>query len=201
VTDISRPLTLSDGIMVKVEEVEKDESVSDEMPELETAEGGDDQEGEEKAGKLNRAEKKIRKTISKLGLTQIYGIMRVTVKKSKAILFVIPKPDVWKASHSDTYLIIGEARIEDLSSHAASQAANMISQPPSMPAGYPPKEVETIVEEPEEVEDDEEVEAGDIEEKDIELVISQVSCSRSKAINALKASNKDVVEAIMALSE
>lgn len=45
------------------------------------------------------------------------------------------------------------------------------------------------------------VDAGDIEEKDIELVMSQVNCSRAKAIGALKASDKDVVEAIMTLSE
>lgn len=190
--------------MVKIEEDVKDES-SDEMPELENAEGAEDDGAGGKGGKLNRAEKKIRKTISKLGLTPVYGIMRVTVKKSKAILFVIPKPDVWKASHSDTYLIIGEARIEDLSSQSAAHAAQMIHQPPAVnnPTGYPEKAVEDdapeAVEEADEEDDD--VEAGDIEEKDIELVISQVSCSRGKAINALKASNKDVVEAIMALSE
>jgi nascent polypeptide-associated complex subunit alpha len=131
--------------------------------------------------------------------------MRVTVKKSKAILFVIPKPDVWKASHSDTYLIIGEARIEDLSSQQANHAAQMMTPPPNMTqpgAGYPPKEAEAIEEVDEVVEeDDEDVDAGDIEEKDIELVMSQVACSRAKAVTALKASDKDVVEAIMTLSE
>lgn len=193
--------------MVKVEEVEKDELSSDEMPELQDA-GDEDEAGESpgKAGKLNRAEKKIRKTIAKLGLTQIYGIMRVTVKKSKAILFVIQKPDVWKASNSDCYLIIGEARIEDLSSQHANQAAQMMTPPPQMSngTGYPEKAVESIkeeVEEDDDEEDDADVDAGDIEEKDIELVMSQVNCSRAKAVNALKGCNKDVVEAIMTLSE
>jgi nascent polypeptide-associated complex subunit alpha len=194
--------------MVKVEEVDKDAESSDEMPELQDA--GDQEEGEGaspgKTGKLNRAEKKIRKTIAKLGLTQIYGIMRVTVKKSKAILFVIQKPDVWKASNSDCYLIIGEARIEDLSSQHANQAAQMMTPPPAMnngAGGYPAaiKEEEKQIEEVEEDDDDEEVDAGDIEEKDIELVMSQVNCSRAKAVNALKNSDKDVVEAIMTLSE
>jgi len=190
--------------MVKVEEVEKEELSSDEMPELENAEEGEEgEESPEKTGKLNRAEKKIRKTIAKLGLTPIPGIMRVTVKKSKAILFVIPKPDVWKASNSDTYLIIGEARIEDLSSQQAHQAAQMMAPPAQQAnAGYPPKEVEAIKEEVEAEEEEEgDVDAGDIEEKDIELVMSQVNCSRAKAIGALKASDKDVVEAIMTLSE
>lgn len=192
--------------MVKIEEDKADDLSSDEMPELQEA-GGDDEEGASpgKTGKLNRAEKKIRKTIAKLGLTQIYGIMRVTVKKSKAILFVIQKPDVWKASNSDCYLIIGEARIEDLSSQHANQAAQMMTPPPAMNngSGYAEKPEAIKEEEVEDVEeeDDEDVDAGDIEEKDIELVMSQVNCSRSKAINALKASDKDVVEAIMTLSE
>ena len=107
--------------------------------------------------RLNRAEKKIRKTIAKLGLTPITGIMRVTVKKSKAILFVIPKPDVWKASHSDTYLIIGEARIEDLSSQHAQNAAQMMAPPPQQAAAYPPKEAIEAIKEEDEVEEDEEV--------------------------------------------
>lgn len=189
--------------MVKVEEVEKEDLSSDEMPELENAEEGEEgaEDSTEKTGKLNRAEKKIRKTIAKLGLTPIPGIMRVTVKKSKAILFVIPKPDVWKASHSDTYLIIGEARIEDLSSQQAHNAAQMMAPPPQQAAAYPPKEVEAIKEEEEEEEEEENVEAGDVDEKDIELVMSQVNCSRAKAVGALKASDKDVVEAIMTLSE
>ena len=42
------------------------------------------------------------------------GIARVTVKKSKNILFVIGQPDVYKSPFSDTYIIFGEAKLEDL---------------------------------------------------------------------------------------
>jgi nascent polypeptide-associated complex subunit alpha len=34
------------------------------------------------------------------------------------ILFVIQKPDVFKAPGTDTYIIFGEAKIEDLSAQA-----------------------------------------------------------------------------------
>eukprot|EP00501_MAST-03F_sp_TOSAG23-6_P001496 GSMAST32.ASY1.ANO1.1555.1 assembled CDS len=50
----------------------------------------------------------------------VNGITRVTVKKSKNILFVIKKPDVFKSPASDTYVIFGEAKIEDLSAQAQS---------------------------------------------------------------------------------
>jgi hypothetical protein len=39
------------------------------------------------------------------------------------ILFVINQPDVFKSPASDTYIIFGEAKIEDLSAAAQSQAA------------------------------------------------------------------------------
>ena len=43
-------------------------------------------------------------------LTEI-GITRVTIRKSKNILFVISKPDVYKSPASDTYIVFGEAKV------------------------------------------------------------------------------------------
>jgi len=54
------------------------------------ATGDDSQTGPKQ--KQNRSEKKARKAILKLGLKAVPGIVRVTVKKAKNILFVIPKP-------------------------------------------------------------------------------------------------------------
>lgn len=49
--------------------------------------------------------------MSKLGLRQIQGVTRVTIQKSKNILFVIAKPDVFKSPASDTYVVFGEAKV------------------------------------------------------------------------------------------
>lgn len=57
---------------------------------------------------------------------------------------------------------------------------------------------DAIVEEEEE--DDTEIEAGDVEEKDIDLVIQQAGCNRNKAIKALQTNNGDIVNAIMELT-
>merc|ERR1712054_436420 len=54
--------------------------------------------------KQSRGEKKARKIMSKLGLKQVTGVSRVTIRKSKNILFVINKPDVYKNPASDTYI-------------------------------------------------------------------------------------------------
>ena len=56
-----------------------------------------------------------------MGLKPVPGVARVTIKKSKNILFVIQKPDVFKSGDgtksqgTDTYIVFGEAKIEDLS--------------------------------------------------------------------------------------
>ena len=58
--------------------------------------------------KQSRGEKKARKIMSKLGLKQVTGVSRVTIRKSKNILFVINKPDVYKNPASDTYIVFGK---------------------------------------------------------------------------------------------
>lgn len=50
-------------------------------------------------------------------------------RQSKNILFVISKPDVFKSPASDTYIIFGEAKIEDLSAQAQAAAAEQFKRP------------------------------------------------------------------------
>ncbi|XP_035710674.1 uncharacterized protein LOC118436511 [Folsomia candida] len=63
--------------------------------------------------KQSCGEKKLRKSMSKLGLKQITGVNRVTIRKSKNTSFTIAKPDVYKNPGSDAYVVFGEAKIED----------------------------------------------------------------------------------------
>ena len=89
--------------MAEIEEINSDE----EVPQQE--ENGTAEEAQQRT-KQNRSEKKSRKAMQKLGMKPVDGIVRVTVKKSKNILFVISKPDVFKSPASDTYIIFGEVR-------------------------------------------------------------------------------------------
>ena len=155
--------------------------------------------GEQATGsKQSRSEKKARKLFSKLGLKPVTGVSRVTIRKANN-LFVINKPDVFKSPGSDTYIVFGEAKIEDLSQQA--QFSNLESLKP--PTLAPVSHERAITNKPiakEEESDGEEVDATGVEEKDIELVMSQASVSRSKAIRALKESDNDLVNAIMSIS-
>lgn len=147
--------------------------------------------------KQSRSEKKARKAMSKLGLKQIPGVSRVTVRKSKNILFVISRPDVYKSPASDTYIVFGEAKIEDLSQQAQMAAAEKFKTPDvsNIMVNTPSTISQPIAEE-----SDEEVDEGGIEPKDIELVMSQASVSRAKAVRALKNNQNDIVNAIMELT-
>ena len=49
--------------------------------------------------------------------------------RAAPILFVISKPDVFKSPASDTYIIFGEAKIEDLSAQAQTAAAEQFKAP------------------------------------------------------------------------
>eukprot|EP00408_Alexandrium_pacificum_P001104 CAMPEP_0171230820 /NCGR_PEP_ID=MMETSP0790-20130122/39591_1 /TAXON_ID=2925 /ORGANISM="Alexandrium catenella, Strain OF101" /LENGTH=192 /DNA_ID=CAMNT_0011697039 /DNA_START=85 /DNA_END=663 /DNA_ORIENTATION=+ len=177
------------------EEESSDDDTDEEMPNLEGADGSKTEE----RSKQNRSEKKSRKAVQKLGMKPVPGIVRVTVKKSKNILFVISKPDVHKSPNSDTYIVFGEAKIEDLSAQAQANAAQQFTQQAVDTAVAEPK-VESEAAKIEEVEEDGDADESGIEPKDIELVMSQVQCSRAKAEKALRSHNNDIVEAIMQLS-
>ncbi|KAF7889735.1 uncharacterized protein EAF02_002150 [Botrytis sinoallii] len=177
-------------------------------------------EGEEVAGipagsqvAFSRNEKKARKSIAKLGLTRVPGITRVTLRRPKNILFVINQPEVYKSPTSNTYIVFGEAKIEDLNSQAqASAAAQLAAQESHDHAGHDHsshdhshdhgkgKAVDTEEKKEEEEDDTEEVDATGLEDKDIELVMTQASVSRNKAVKALKENDNDIVNSIMALS-
>ena len=113
------------------------------------------------------------------------------------ILFVVSKPDVFKSPTSETYVIFGEAKIEDLSSQLQAQAAQqfrmqdlskvMAKQDAAAAAAAPADE-------------EEEVDEAGIEPRDIDLVMTQASVTRAKAVKALKAHDGDIVSAIMELT-
>jgi nascent polypeptide-associated complex subunit alpha len=99
-------------------------------------------------------------------------------------------------ANTDGCSVFGEAKIEDLNSQAHSGHDH--SHGHSHGKGKGP---ETSDDKKEEDDDDgEEVDAEGIEDKDIELVMSQANVSRNKAIKALKENDNDIVNSIMALS-
>ena len=83
-----------------------DDGKDEEMPVLE------DQKGDGEAHTFNRNEKKCRKALVKVGMKQLTGITRVTLKKRDGLIFVIDDPEVLNLENS--YAIFGELKLEDL---------------------------------------------------------------------------------------
>ncbi|KAI6645658.1 hypothetical protein LOD99_12921 [Oopsacas minuta] len=148
-----------------------------------------------------RAEKKARKAMSKLGLKLIPGVAKVTIKKSKNLMFVINKPDVYKSPVSDTYIVFGDAKVEDFPQQSGLvEAARGIQAPTKAPI---PEETATEgakYGEGSSSGDEADQDATGLEQKDIDLVMQQAGVSKNKAIKALKANNNDLVTAIMELT-
>lgn len=153
---------------------------------------------EDTESRQTRGEKKSRKVISKLGLKQVQGVNRVAIRKSKNILFVINKPDVYKSPASDTYIVFGEAKIEDLSQKAQLAAAEKFkTDAVNLPDD---QKLKTKSKLNYEEDDSEPADETGIDSKDIDLVMQQANVSRNLAIKALKNNNNDIVNAIMDLT-
>ncbi|KAF1808772.1 NAC-domain-containing protein [Eremomyces bilateralis CBS 781.70] len=198
----SRIEELPDEPEKKIAEVEDASDSSDSEPEVEEGEASIP------AGSAvtihSRNEKKARKAISKLGLKHVEGITRVTLRRPKNILFVINNPDVYKSPSSNTWIIFGEAKIEDLNSQAQAAAAQQLSQAadadPHAGHDHGDKKIEAGEAKKEEEEDDgEEVDESGLETKDIELVMQQANVSRKKAVSALKENDNDIRSATLKL--
>ncbi|KAK1149815.1 GAL4 enhancer protein [Aspergillus melleus] len=127
------------------------------------------------------------------------------------ILFVINQPDVYRSPSSNTWIIFGEAKIEDLNSQAQASAAQQLAAAEAAAGGEhaghdhehdlgTAKAPETEAKKDEEEDDGEAVDESGLEAKDIELVMAQANVSRKKAVKALRENDNDIVNSIMALS-
>ncbi|XP_017973699.1 PREDICTED: nascent polypeptide-associated complex subunit alpha-like protein 2 [Theobroma cacao] len=186
-----------------VEDVKEDEKEDDEDDDEDEDDEDDDKEdgaqGANGGSKQSRSEKKSRKAMLKLGMKPVTGVSRVTIKRTKNILFFISKPDVFKSPNSETYVIFGEAKIEDLSSQLQTQAAQQFRMP-DMGSVMAKSDTSTAAAGAPAEEEEEEIDETGVEPRDIDLVMTQAGVSRSKAVKALKTHNGDIVSAIMELT-
>ncbi|PIA12819.1 nascent polypeptide-associated complex, alpha subunit [Coemansia reversa NRRL 1564] len=146
------------------------------------------------------AERKARKAMLKKGFEQVTGITNISVIRRKSPMFSIYAPDVYKNAGSDTWIVFGEARVDNLgrmmnpgAQRAAKAAAAATGATETGSSATPA--AATKVEEVEE-----KVDETGVESNDIELVMAQANCSRAMAVKALKDKGNDVVNAIMELT-
>nr|UXY88153.1 nascent polypeptide-associated complex subunit alpha-like protein 1 [Cryptomonas curvata] len=63
--------------------------------------------------KETRVEKRIQKALESFSYQKIIGINKISFNKTKNTIFIINNPDIFKSSVNNSYLIFGEAKIEN----------------------------------------------------------------------------------------
>ena len=76
---------------------------------------------------IPKNEKKARELIKKLNLKQIKGISRVTFKQRGNLIYAIDSPDVYRSA-AGTYVVFGEAKVDDMNQRIAEAQAQQAQQ-------------------------------------------------------------------------
>jgi nascent polypeptide-associated complex subunit alpha len=164
----------------------------------------DDEHHAPDARRMTRAEKKAFKAIRKLNLDEVTGFKDCFIRVGQQQVFQLSGVRVFKGRACESYVIFGAAtaapgggggagagltpeqqlQMAKLQQMMAEQKAGMAAAAAGADAG--------------EAGDDD---ASGLEEKDIELVMTQGNVARPQAIAALKKNGGDIVNAIMELSD
>lgn len=104
----------------------------------------------------------------------------------------IDDPEVLKGA-DNTYVVFGEAKIQDFSSLGAEQEAKRFASEQPVAA----EKTEAKTEEVKGADEGEELSEEGLKAEDIETLISHTSCTRREAVKALRETNGDSVAAII----
>ena len=175
----------------KPEETKKEES----KPEETKPEEKKEEEAKQEAKPSGKAEKKVRKALSKLGMTKIEGVNRVTMKQKDSYILYVKEPEVFCSSQNqNSYIVFGELTFEDSERKLAQETiAELKKEGEKLKTGTEKKEEPKV----EVVQEGEELSEEGLEKDAIETVMNEGKCSRQAAIKALRAHNGDPVEALL----
>ena len=158
--------------------------------------------------KLNRGEKKCRKALLKLGMKKFEGITRVTLRKRDGYIFVINDPEVLKSAEGgNSFVCFGEIKVDDPNQRLQQAEAKRFAEQQAAAAQAP--ETAKVEEKPgkkgkkgKKKEDEGEAanEEG-ITPGHINMVMEHTGCTRNKAIEALRESGDDMINAVMMLTK
>lgn len=175
---------------MSAEDAQNAAAMEEEVPTLEAAE----------VPQVGKQSKRHAKRMAKMGLKPEPNVTKVNIRKVGTLSFSIGQPEVYRFPGTNTFVIFGEAQLEDpgmLPQDAEARAATVISQAiDAATAGTSEAEAAASTMEVE----DSDVDATDLDEKEINVVMTQANVSRAKAIRAMKNNNGDIVNAIMDLT-
>ena len=183
----------------KPEEKKPEEKTEETKPEEKKEEAKQEESKTEEAKPSGKAEKKVRKALSKLGMVPVEGVNRVTMKQKDSYILYVKEPEVFSSPQNpNSFIIFGELTFEDHEKKLTQEAIENLKK-----EGEKLKTVTEKKEEPkvEVVPEGEELSEEGLEKDVIETVMNEGKCSRQVAIKALRAHNGDPVEALLEVGQ
>ena len=155
---------------------------------------------EEESKVSGKSEKKVRKALSKLGMTKMEGVNRVTMKQKDNYILVVKEPEVFTSSQNpNTFIIFGELSFDDPEKKMSQEAIEKMKQEgeklKTVTEKPPEQKVEVVPEETGEISEE------GLNPDSIKLVMEESKCTRQEAVKALQATKGDSVEAILQLTK
>lgn len=157
---------------------------------------------------FSKTDKKARKAFEKAGLKLVPGIVRVTLRRGNNHIFVIAEPEVYRNPATSSYIVFGEAKLEDLSAALGAQAAAAAA------AAGSAEEASTGLEDATakvSLEDSAAADEEDVSEEtltkeglssdDLALIKDQTSASNKEILAALKENKGDIISTILTLTK
>ncbi|ESL09698.1 nascent polypeptide associated complex subunit [Trypanosoma rangeli SC58] len=167
----------------------------DEVPTLEAAE----------VPQAAKTTKRYAKAMAKMGLKPEPNVVKVHICKHGALSFLVNQPELYRFPGTNTFLIFGEAQIGETGMETQEAAARAVSG--VVPATESRVEEVTAAADALETpgpasttEGADAEDAGNLDEKEINVVMRQGNTNRAGAIRALKNNNGDIVNAILELT-
>ncbi|KAH9601672.1 Nascent polypeptide-associated complex NAC domain [Trypanosoma melophagium] len=170
----------------------------EEVPTLEAAE----------VPQVAKQSKRYAKAMAKMGLKPEPNVFKVQIAKHGSMSFVVNQPELYRFPGTNTFLVFGEAQLGESTKEAQEAAARAVSGVVSdanveelvdttTPSVSAPEKTSASGEAKAE-ENDEDI--GNLDEKEINVVMTQGNTDRAGAIRALKNNNGDIVNAILELT-
>ncbi|ORC85405.1 putative nascent polypeptide associated complex subunit [Trypanosoma theileri] len=169
----------------------------EEVPTLEAAE----------VPQVAKQSKRYAKAMAKMGLKPEPNVFKVQISKHGSMSFVVNQPELYRFPGTNTFLVFGEAQLGESTKEAQEAAARAVSGVVSdanveelvgatnTPASAPEKTADSG-----EAKADQDEDIGNLDEKEINVVMTQANTDRAGAIRALKNNNGDIVNAILELT-
>lgn len=142
----------------------------------------------------SKGEKKVKKALSKLGMTKVEGVNRVTLRQKDNYILIVKDPEVYTSQQTEnTFIIFGELTIDDPDKKLAKEEIERMKAEGESVKPQTEEKIETV----EVVDDNEELSEEGLLADSIQTVMDETKCSRQRAIKALRKNNGDVVTSIL----